>query len=202
MILSLVRHAETVVDPARDPADWPLSDSGRADAVRLAVQPCWRNISRLMSSVEPKAVQTARCISAASGVALETCPALNEVKRPTFRKDYIHRVEEFFRFPDTSCDDWETAEDALARVRSVIQCLDSEFAEGHVVLVGHGLMWALARAWLMGQDKVDPGEWRAMLMPDVSVWEIGPSGASLISDFEGMEAHRDDVVVERKTPCA
>ena len=25
MILSLVRHAETVVDPALDPADWPLS---------------------------------------------------------------------------------------------------------------------------------------------------------------------------------
>ena len=201
MILSLVRHADTVVDPACDPADWPLSDRGRSDAQRLALQQRWRNVTRLVSSAETKAVQTARPIVASAGVVLGTCPAINEAKRPSFKSDYVRRVEEFFRVPGNSCDDWETAEAALSRVRAVIASLENDFSGGHVALVGHGMLWALARAWLLGKDKVDPSEWRAILMPDVSVWEIGPSGTMLVSDFEGVEAFVNGSN-ERQFPCA
>ena len=201
MILSLVRHAATAADPARDPADWPLSDSGRAEARRLAFRPSWRNATRLVSSAEPKAVETARCIVASSGVVLETCSGLNEVKRSSFRDDYISRVEEFFQFPAKSGDDWETAKDALARVRAVITSLGNDFAGGHAVLVGHGMLWALARAWLLGQERVDPKERRAILMPDVSLWELAASGTTLISDFAGIEAWANGSN-GRRSPCA
>ena len=201
MILSLVRHAETVVDPARDPAQWPMSDKGRRDARRLALESRWKKVARLVSSSEPKAVQTARPIAESAGVVLETCPGLDEVKRPTFRNDYVHRVQEFSRLRAKSGDDWETADEALARVQAVIRSLDNDSGEGHVVLVGHGVLWALARAWLLGQDKVDLREWRAVLMPGVSVWNLTPTGTMLLSDFEGISADTNGII-GGQSPCA
>ena len=186
MILALVRHAETVVDPARDPASWPLSPKGLADARELALHPRWKAVTRLASSTEPKAVSTAQFIAEATGITLETSPCLNEVERPSFQADYPARVARFFQCPEERCDDWETAAHALSRVQKFINNLDKSTSGEHIALVGHGMLWTLARAWLLGKEKADPKEWGAILTPDVSTWEIVPSGVTLVADFTGI----------------
>ena len=187
MILSLIRHSETIVDPNRDPASWPLSGHGLAAARELAAESRWKTLSRLISSTEEKAISTAECLAAAAGVTLEMLSNLHEVYRPSFKEDYETRVARFFHSLNDSGDDgWETASQALNRARAFIEPLSRDPAEGHIALVGHGMLWELARAWLLGNNAVDPMEWKAMLMPDVSTWSVSPSGAVLISDFQGI----------------
>jgi broad specificity phosphatase PhoE len=56
--LYLVRHAMPAVDPAADPATWPLSDQGRAAARDLA--PILPADALLQASDEPKAWRPSR----------------------------------------------------------------------------------------------------------------------------------------------
>ena len=186
MILSLIRHSETVVNPNQDPASWPLSERGLAAARELAAESRWKTLSRLVSSTEQKAISTGECLAAASGVTLEMSPSLDEVYRPSFIEDYDTRVARFFHHPNDSGDGWETANRALNRARAFIEPLSREPAEGHIALVGHGMLWALARAWLLGNKTVDPTEWKAILMPDVNTWSVSPSGVVLVADFQGI----------------
>ena len=191
MILSLIRHSETVVDPNQDPASWPLSERGLAAARELAAESRWKTLSRLVSSTEQKAISTGECLAAAAGVTPEMSPSLDEVYRPSFIEDYDTRVARFFHHPNDSGDDWETANRALNRARAFIEPLireplSREPAEGHIALVGHGMLWALARAWLLGHKTVDPTEWKAILMPDVSTWSVSPAGVVLVADFQGI----------------
>ena len=206
MILSLIRHSETVVDPNQDPASWPLSERGLAAARELAAESRWKTLSRLVSSTEQKAISTGECLAAAAGVTPEMSPSLDEVYRPSFIEDYDTRVARFFHHPNDSGDDWETANQALNRARAFIEPLSREPlsreplsreplsreplsrepAEGHIALVGHGMLWALARAWLLGNKTVDPTEWKAILMPDVNTWSVSPAGVVLVADFQGI----------------
>ena len=186
MILSLVRHSEVVVNSNENPAAWRLSERGLAKAKELARQPRWKTLTRLISSAEQKAVSTGECLAENTGVALEISPDINEVERPSFREDYEDRATRFFDRRNDSDDGWETAAHALGRVQGLIDSLGRDPAGGHVALVGHGMLWALARAWLGGKTHVDPGEWKAISMPDVGTWSITPAGVVLISDFSGI----------------
>ena len=121
MILSLIRHSETVVDPNQDPASWPLSERGLAAARELAAESRWKTLSRLVSSTEQKAISTGECLAAAAGVTPEMSPSLDEVYRPSFIEDYDTRVARFFHHPNDSGDDWETANQALNRARAFIE---------------------------------------------------------------------------------
>jgi broad specificity phosphatase PhoE len=73
----LVRHAMPAVDPAADPATWPLSDQGRAAARDLA--PILPADALLQASDEPKAWQTL-APGGERGVARDR--RLGEVRRP------------------------------------------------------------------------------------------------------------------------
>ena len=188
MILSLIRHSEVVVDPSVNPQSWNLSTRGLAAAKELALQSRWKNLDRLVSSTEQKAVSTGECLATTSGVKLEISPNLDEIKRPSFQRDYINTVAKVFDLENNSIDGWETAAHALGRVKSFISSLGLNPQENHVALVGHGILWALLRAWLLGESHVDVSDWRAILMPDVSTWSITSSGVVLVSDFSGINA--------------
>ena len=80
MTIVLVRHGETALNAARvvQPADTPLSAHGQRQAALVAQRLATMNPAALMSSDMPRAWQTAQAVSAATGLAIEAQPLLQE----------------------------------------------------------------------------------------------------------------------------
>src|SRR4051794_41497745 len=57
----LIRHAAPAIEPARPAAAWPLCDEGRAAARALGAS---LSLDAVVSSPEPKALQTAAALGA------------------------------------------------------------------------------------------------------------------------------------------
>lgn len=80
MSILFIRHGETPLNIARvlQPADTPLSDTGRAQAEALARRLKPLQITQILSSDLPRARQTAEAIATATGAPVELSPLLQE----------------------------------------------------------------------------------------------------------------------------
>jgi broad specificity phosphatase PhoE len=140
----LVRHAMPEVVPGVPPHDWELGPDGRAAARELArrLQP-----GRVVSSDEPKALQTAEEIARGSEIVVDA--RWREVARPTgWEPGYRDRARRYVG--GEALAGWEPHADAIARVRSATR--------GDIV-VTHGLAMTL----YLGQT-VD--FWEELRFPD------------------------------------
>ena len=140
---------------------------------------------RQTPSSELKAIETAGCIAKATGLPVGISSEIDEVRRPAFMPDYEHLVKTFFdgQVPV----DWESMTEAQERVQKFITSLIRDTTDEHVALVGHGLLWALARSCFLGQAHPNVKEWKAIAMPDFSSWNITDSGVVLTSEFQGIQ---------------
>ena len=181
----LVRHSPVVVEPHKSPAHWRLSDAGLAKAKELALRPQWESLTRLIASSELKAIETAVCIANTTGLPIGISPEIDEVHRPAFVPDYEQLVRQFFNSQVPV--DWESITEAQGRVQRFVASLARDATHEHVALVGHGLLWALARSWLLGQTRPNMEEWKAIAMPDFSSWNITDSGVVITSEFQGIK---------------
>ena len=145
----------------------------------------WRHVTRLIASSELKAIETAVCIANTTGLPIGISPEIDEVHRPTFVPDYEQLVRQFFNGQVPV--DWESITEAQGRVQRFVASLARDATHEHVALVGHGLLWALARSWLLGQTRPNVEEWKAIAMPDFSSWNITDSGVVLTSEFQGIK---------------
>lgn len=80
MSLYIVRHGETALNAARvlQPADTPLSARGRAQAALVAQRLAAEGLCGVLSSDQPRALQTAQAVAAAAGLAVVSSPLLQE----------------------------------------------------------------------------------------------------------------------------
>ncbi len=80
MSIILIRHGETALNVARimQPADTPLSERGRRQAAAVARRFSTVVIGAIVSSDLPRAMETSRAISAATGVAVRISSLLHE----------------------------------------------------------------------------------------------------------------------------
>jgi broad specificity phosphatase PhoE len=90
MRLFLVRHAWPQRDPNTPPETWPLSPTGRSQASSIALP--WKEIDVVVSSPEPKALETARL---ASGREPDHDEDFREVERP-WTPAYADALKEYF----------------------------------------------------------------------------------------------------------
>jgi len=80
MTLVLVRHGETALNAARtlQPFDTPLSARGLAQAAAVARRLAPMGLAGIVCSDQPRALQTAEALGAATGLPLQTTPLLQE----------------------------------------------------------------------------------------------------------------------------
>jgi broad specificity phosphatase PhoE len=137
---TLIRHAETVLDPATPSDEWPLSEGGRAAARALALS------GPALSSSEQKALDTAHL----AGLDATPDDRLREARRP-FVVDYEPAVARYLA--GEALEGWEPRGAVLARMRSVLDGYDG-------IAVSHGLAIAIYAGLTFD-------EWRAMPFPAV-----------------------------------
>jgi broad specificity phosphatase PhoE len=143
-------HPEVDIDPTLPPPQWRLNATGRARATAFARRRLFPTGTPIIASPEPKALETAQIIAAATGASIETGAAFRESDRPGTR--YLPR-EEFevliaalYAVPDASDAGWETAIAAQRRIVAAVAAAAASHAdERSLVFVGHGTVGTLLK---------------------------------------------------------
>src|SRR6266478_4327304 len=101
--LVLVKHAPPQITPEVISHRWVLSEEGRRRCDWLAEELKSHGVSRLYSSIEPKALETAALVAVRSGLVLEPRLDFHENNRTGFgfqgAAEFRRRLREFFERP-------------------------------------------------------------------------------------------------------
>jgi broad specificity phosphatase PhoE len=162
--LLLVRHSVPELDPSVPSEEWRLSEEGRGRCEELALHVRAYEPQRLLSSPEPKALETAELIAPVLGLVVEVEDGLRETARRTvgwLEHDALQeRIRELFAKPDEVVFGEESANAALARFSRVV-----EGVEERAAYVTHGTVMSL----FVARSDPDGGFrfWKTLGLPDV-----------------------------------
>ena len=117
----LVKHASPMVVPGKSSDQWPLSAAGREAAGALVGRLKGFAAAVVVSSTEPKAVETAEIVARELGIAAESQQDLHEHERKTVphlrTSDFLSLMAQVFRRNDERVLGEESAAAALGRFR-------------------------------------------------------------------------------------
>lgn len=147
-------HPQVLIDPGQDIQKWSLNDVGQTRVAALAASAALQGTTRVISSAETKALETAQPLADALGVTLEVREKMHENDRSATGflppEEFERVADQFFAAPDVSARGWETARAAQARiVAEVAQSLATPVT-GDVLFVGHGGVGTLLYCHLRG----------------------------------------------------
>ena len=152
--LRFATHPQVRISADLPVPQWGLSDVGRSRAFLFAAQPWLARTTRLISSDETKARETAAIIAVETGLTIELRPGLRENDRSSTGYVPQARFEQlanaFFGEPLVSMEGWETAAVAQARVKSATVDLFADDNDDDVLIVAHGAVGTLLLCDLLG----------------------------------------------------
>lgn len=163
-----IRHSISQQEPGRSAHEWVLTPEGRAACVVLAARLQPVHLTRIYSSDEPKAQQTAAETALILGIPWATAADLHETRRnhaPFYARheDFIAAIQTAMQQPDTLCFGEERFVDAQQRFTAAVEALCALHPDETIAVVTHGTVLALALAAWTGQDAFTL--WRALKMP-------------------------------------
>ena len=93
-MLILVKHGAPRLEPGTPPSQWTLAPEGRDQAERIAGKLADFSPSAVVSSLEPKAIETAAVIAGAFGLVAELDAGLGE-QRNEYAKELAELKEAY-----------------------------------------------------------------------------------------------------------
>jgi broad specificity phosphatase PhoE len=164
--LILIRHSVSEPNPDVPAAEWRLAADGVARARDLSQLLHPDGATAVFTSIEPKAVETARALAERWGIDVVGVPGLHEHERPEatwMAQDVFERtVHDLFARPGDLVFGAETADQARLRFTRAVMRLVAD-ATGDVVVVSHGTVMALFVSQVTG---IDPFTfWKQQAMP-------------------------------------
>lgn len=173
--LVLVKHSAVDVVPGRPPRTWELSAEGRRRAGVLADRLADFDPARVVSSVEPKAVETAEIVAQRLGVPAVTLPGLHEQVRETApflgAEAFATAMAWLFEEPGKVVFGEESADAAADRFSAAVDALAGD-GDGDEIVVAHGTVISLYVSRVAGIDAFEL--WRALELPSYVVLSRGP----------------------------
>jgi broad specificity phosphatase PhoE len=151
-----------------------LSSEGERQSRRLAIPLSRYAPLRLVSSQEPKALQTGRILAAELGLEVSVAAGLEELDRPSSpimsREDHERRNAPIFQHPTTPVLGTESARDALNRFSSAVSAELTQAVARNLVAITHGTVIALFAA---AHNDIDGFElWKRLACPSFVVLEV------------------------------
>jgi broad specificity phosphatase PhoE len=151
--LRFVTHPQVRISADVPVPRWGLTDVGRLRAEAMLTQPWLARTTRLLSSGETKALETAAIVATARGLPIEVRHDLHENDRSATgfvpAEQFEILADAFFGHPNQSVRGWETSAAAQARVKSATADL-LEDGDGDFLVVGHGAVGTLLLCDLLG----------------------------------------------------
>lgn len=170
--LILVRHALPAVVPTIPSAEWLLSAEGRGKSAQLALLLAQYRPDRVVTSREPKAVETGTVLADQWGIVVESRAGLHEHDRSNegYVADHAAKVREFLDRQDELVYGRESAAQASQRFEDVIDAVLAEREGDCVVCVAHGTVISLFAQARAGADAF--AIWSALKMPCALVFSV------------------------------
>lgn len=153
--LHYISHPNVAIDPTSPVPEWGLSDEGRRRAQAMLSQPWVTSTTRIVSSTETKAIETAEILAVHLGRGVEVRPGTGEKDRRTTGfvppEEFELLADAFFADPHTSARGWERAIDAQQRIVEGLEDLLTPGEEGRdIAVIGHGGVGTLWYCHLVG----------------------------------------------------
>ena len=154
--LVLVRHSLPAITPDIPAPQWPLSEEGRQRCTPLAAKLAAWQPGVVVTSSEPKAIETGRIVAGLLALPCETAAGLHEHERTraTFTTPERFRagMAAFFQQPDKLAFGDETANRAHHRFHQAVTASLAKHPRDNVAIVAHGTVMALFVARAAGID--------------------------------------------------
>ena len=170
--LILIRHSVPEVNPDQPASAWPLSAEGRQRCVALARLVAPLAPDRVVTSREPKAVETGRLLAESLELPWNSAAHLHEHERsrvPFYerREQFEQAVERFFSTPAELVFGDETADQAHARITGAIEALLACYSNDTLAVVSHGTVLSLWLARIVGMEPWPL--WQSLGLPAVAI---------------------------------
>lgn len=172
--LILIKHATPAIDRTKPAACWPLRDDGRAACGPLADLLVPYRPTVIVSSREPKAIETATIVAARLGTAMATAADLHEHDRRNVPwidgLKWTETMRRFFAHPDDLIVGRETAGQARNRFARAVSSLLRQYPTDTVTVVAHGTVISLFVTAQMGEESSSPFDlWQRLGVPSFVV---------------------------------
>lgn len=188
--LLLIKHAMPVRVDGVTTSRWELSAEGRDGAARLAKELALFPISTVLTSVEPKAHNTASIVAELLDVPCVDWPDLHEHDRHNV--DHLdapavfqQRMREMLARPDEVVYGCESSRAAQQRFARAVQAAVAAHADGDLAVVAHGTVITL---FVAEHATVEPFDlWRRLGLPSLVVLSL--PGLELLEIVECVRPH-------------
>jgi 2,3-bisphosphoglycerate-dependent phosphoglycerate mutase len=172
--LVLIKHAKPLTEQDVPSHQWRLSEAGRQSCRRLAEIVARHDPAAIVTSEEPKALETGTIIADSLGKPVRTADGLQEHDRSNVpmmdSREFISTMALFFKDRHRLVLGLETAEESLHRVsRALDQVLGAD-PRGNVAVVTHGTVLALFAAARGAGDGFHL--WRRLGLPSLMVFSV------------------------------
>jgi broad specificity phosphatase PhoE len=184
----LIRHSAPIVRPELPSETWQLSAEGHELAALLADDLAEFGLSAVLSSSEPKAIDTARAIGRKAGLRREVDSRFNEQRRANApylgSERFRAAIAGALRQPDELLFGEETVSSSVERFTAGIELADSSLPDGDIAVVSHGTVITGFVGSLLGIDPVPV--WQELGLPGYIVinWP-NPTGIESQRNFDG-----------------
>ena len=182
MRIYLVTHAHTEQMPDVAVDAWRLSARGQEQAAKLATEPFWDEVDRVVVSSEPKTWATVSDVVHKRPMPVWIDSRFDELRRSGWTENYAAQVAAVFAEPLRSAGGWESVDNVRRRVWDGLDDLQRRFAGERLVLVGHGLCLSILRAEILGQTQVDFTAWQRLVFGAHAAVLIDPP--TMLKDFD------------------
>lgn len=169
--ITYVRHAMPMVDDGASPTEWHLDDAVRAAAEEWAGRlEVGAGIGVLVSSTEPKALETAHAIGARWGAPVEEDPRLREALRPWIGTGYRAVAHRYLRGEQP--EGWEAHAAVADRMAAAVAAAIERAGDGPTVVVSHGLALSVHLGDRLGPDFDRETFWSRLAFPDAWALDV------------------------------
>ena len=172
--LILVKHAFPAIVPGLPANQWHLSSAGRERCKALAQKLAVYQPEVILSSIEPKAIETAQIVAEQLGLPFKTVPGLHEHERNNVKFGSRHQFETavacLFEQPFDLIFGEETAEQAYQRFAGSVMSLLEQYNGKSLAIVAHGTVITLFAARVCG---IEPFPfWKRLGLPSFLVLSL------------------------------
>jgi broad specificity phosphatase PhoE len=186
--LILVRHSAPEMVAGVPASQWRLSEEGRLRCQKLAERLAAYGLATIVTSTEPKAVETGQIVAEVLDLPFEIAPGLHEHERGVVRnlgsrEEFQAQVARLFERPAELVLGYETADQAHARFFGAVAHVVEEHPAGNLAVATHGTVMTLFIARANGLDAVP--FWKRLGLPSFVVLTL-PS-FSLVEVVENVE---------------
>jgi broad specificity phosphatase PhoE len=185
--LILIRHSLPEIVPEQPASQWWLSDAGRRRCANLAERLAPHDPAVLVSSLEPKAIETGQIVAAILGIPFKTAANLHEHERRNVglfadSNQFQARVVSVFEHPGERILGEETADEAHVRFARAVAGLLEQHPGGNLAVVTHGTVMSL---FVSRAARIAPAPfWKRLGLPAFAVLSL--PGLGLLETVESV----------------